>query len=202
MKRYAFATLWLALLGQALWMIGASIAAHALGDKVLDDSVSVIGFAAFAATGGRVRWLAAALRVLIALAFLASVADRFGLLGPPGASGVGWGDFAHFIAYTRTVNAFVPASWAPTLAGLATLGEATLGMALLLGVRLRLAALGSAALLLLYGTAMTLSLRIGAQFAYAVCVLFAGAWSLAASDASALSLDGHTARRALRAVHP
>jgi len=202
MKRYAFAALWFALLGQALWMTGTSIASHALGDKVLYDSVIVVGFAAFAAKGGRLRWLAAALRILIALAFLASVADRFGLLGPPGTSGVGWGDFAHFIAYTRTVNAFLPANWAPALAGLATLAEAALGLALLLGVRLRLAALGSAVLLLLYGTAMTLSLGVGAQFAYAVCVLSAGAWSLAASDASALSLDGHTARRALRAAHP
>ncbi len=202
MKRYAFATLWLALLAQALWMIGTGIAAHAFGDKVLYDSVIVVGFAAFAATGERARWLAAALRVLIALAFLASVADRFGILGPPGASGVGWGDFAHFIAYTRTVNAFLPANWAPALAALATLAETTLGLALLLGVRLRLAAIGAAALLLLYGTAMTLSLGIGAQFAYAVCVMCVGAWSLAVSDASALSLDGHTARRALRAVRP
>lgn len=202
MKRYAFAALWLALLGQALWMIGIGIASHALGDKTVYDGVIVGGFAAFAAMGGRVRWLAAALRILIALAFLASVADRFGLFGPPGAPGVGWGDFAHFIAYTRTVNAFLPTDWAPTLAVLATLGEAALGLALLLGVRLRLAAFGAAILLLLYGIAMTLSLGIGAQFAYAVCVLSAGAWSLAVSDASALSLDGRTARRTLRAAHP
>lgn len=202
MKRYAFAALWLALLGQALWMIGAGIASRALGDKAVYDSAIVIGFAALAATGGRVRWLAAALRVLVALTFLGSVADRFGLFGPPGTPGVSWGDFAHFIAYTRTVNAFLPANWAPTLAVLATLGEAALGLALLLGVRLRLAALGTAGLLLIYAIAMTLSLGPGAQFAYAVCVLSAGAWSLAASDATALSLDGRAARRTLRAAHP
>ncbi len=131
MQRYAFAALWLALLGQALWMLGTAIVAHAPSDKALYDGVLVAVFAALAATGGRVRWLAAALRMLVGLVLLGSVADRCGLFGPPGAPGVSWGDFAHFVAYTRVVNAFLPAGWAPALAALATAGEMTLGFALL-----------------------------------------------------------------------
>ena len=195
MKRRAFAALWLALLGQVLWMLGRSITTHAPGDKALYDSAIVLAFVALAATGGRVRRLAAALRILVGLAFLGSVADRFGLFGPAGASGVSWGDFAHFVAYTRAVNAFLPVGWAPALAALATLGEATLGFALLLGVRPQLAARGATALLLLFAIAMAASLGFAAPFPYAVWVLAAGAWALATIDASALGLDAYLARR-------
>src|SRR5437899_12739196 len=34
--------------------------------------------------------------------FLSAVADRFGLWGPHGAKNVSWGDFAHFVEYTRS----------------------------------------------------------------------------------------------------
>lgn len=201
-KRYAFAALWLALLAQVLWMFGQSLMTHALGEKAVYDSAIVVAFAAFAATGGRVRWLTAALRILVGIAFLVSVGDRFGLLGPPDGPGVSWGDFAHFVAYTHTVNAFLPTGWAPMLAVLATLGEVALGFALLLGVCVPHAARGAAILLVLFGVAMTLSLGIGAQFEYAVGVLAAGAWTLSTVDAMAFGLDGLLARRLPWAVRP
>jgi putative oxidoreductase len=202
MKRCAFAALWLALLGQVLWMLGRYVTTHAPGDKTLYDGAIVLAFVALAATGGRMRRLAAALRILVGLAFLGSVADRFGLFGRTGAPGVSWGDFAHFVAYTRAVNAFLPAGWAPALAMLATLGEAMLGLALLLGVRPQLAARGATALLLLFAIAMAVSLGLTAPFPYAVWVLATGAWALATIDASALGLDAYLTRRIPHARPP
>ena len=49
----------------------------------------------------QIRWLAVwLLRVALAFSFLSAVADRFGLWGPFGVAGVGWGDFERFTAYT------------------------------------------------------------------------------------------------------
>lgn len=38
-------------------------------------------------------------RIALAAAFLSAVADRFGLWGPPGATGVAWGDLKNFNDY-------------------------------------------------------------------------------------------------------
>ena len=202
MKRYAFGLLVAALLVQVGWMIGDSLVWHAPGGKLLYDLVLVALFAAFAASFGRWRWLNVVVRVAVALAFLLSVADRFGLFGAPGAPGVGWGDWAHFVAYTRQVNGFLPASFAPVLAVLATIAEITLGGALLLGVRIPLAALGAAALTLIYAVAMTISLPVAAQFQYAVLVFSTGSLALATVDASLLGLERLVALRAPREGSP
>lgn len=83
--------------------------------------------AALAVTGGRVRWVATVARLIIGLAFFENVIDRLGVLGPPGATGVSWSDFQHFIAYTAQVNAFAPAAIVPALAVMATIAEGTVG---------------------------------------------------------------------------
>src|SRR5437016_11159934 len=41
-------------------------------------------------------------RFALGASFLSAVADRFGLWGPHGAKNVSWGDFAHFVEYTRS----------------------------------------------------------------------------------------------------
>lgn len=146
-----------------------------------------------ALTNGRVRWIATILRVLIALAFLQAVGDRFGLFGGPGTPGVSWGDFAHFIAYTGKVNSFLPRAIIPALAVLATIAEIAFGLTMLLGIFIRSAAIGSAVLLFLFATAMTISGL--SQFAYAVYLMSAGALSLATVDASFLSVDALTRPR-------
>src|SRR5262245_42570834 len=96
MRRYAFAALWITLFVQVGWMVLDHLATHAWYLVVL-----VAGSAALAVTLGRRPWITVALRVLLGLDFLGSVADRFGLLGPPGAAGVSWGDFGHFVIYTH-----------------------------------------------------------------------------------------------------
>ena len=195
MGRYAFATLWLALGAQILWMAGQWVWDDGPAGKFLYDGVILAAFAGLVLTRGRVRWLNGGLRVLIGVTFLGSVADRFGLLGAPGAAGVSWGDFDHFVTYTRSVNAFLPASWATVLAVLATVCETVLGLLLVIGFRSRVTAAGSALLLFVFGTAMILSLGVGAQFDYAVAVLAAGAWVMTTVDVSALALGSWRLRR-------
>ncbi len=100
-----------------------------------------------------------------------------------------WGDFAHFVAYTRTMTTFLPAGLAAPLAVLATVAEITLGVALLLGMRLRLAALGSAVLLAIYAVCMTITLPLAQQFHYTVFVLATCMLTLATLDGTPLTLD-------------
>ncbi len=95
-------------------------------------------------------WPARYARVALAAAFLSAVASRLGLLGTGN-------DFAAFERSTAEVNAFLPAAWAPFLARAATVAETGLGVGLLVGWRLEGVALGAAALLAVFGTAMALS---------------------------------------------
>jgi uncharacterized membrane protein YphA (DoxX/SURF4 family) len=92
-------------------------------------------------------------RLALGAAFLSGIASRFGLWG----KGVGYGDFAHFEAYTAQVNAFMPASTIPFLAWSATLAELVLGLALVAGFKPRWTAFASAALLAVFGLAMAVS---------------------------------------------
>jgi uncharacterized membrane protein YphA (DoxX/SURF4 family) len=83
----------------------------------------------------------------------------------------------------------LPASFAPLLAVLATIFEATFAVALLLGIRIRQTSAGAAILLCLFGTAMMASGLVESQFSYAVFVLASGAWLISVTDASVMSFD-------------
>lgn len=191
MNRYATAVLWLALAVQATWVILNSLALHRSPGLDVLGVIILATFTAFAAfhSHRRWRWLTVIVRTLMAADFLLAVGDRFGVLGPPGAAGVAWGDFTHFVDYTRSMTTFLPGNLAPTLAVLATIAEITLAAALLLGVRLQRAALGAALLLAVYGTSMTISLPAAEQFHYNVFVLGAGMLTLATLTRSPLTMD-------------
>ena len=188
MKRIAFEALWLTLAIECIYVVFARLVLRANWSHLTQPLVFIALFGLLAATQGKIRWIAALLRALIGIEFTLSVADRFGLLGGPG-SGAAWGDFAHFVAYTRQVNAFLPASFAPLLAVLATICETTLGIMLIVGIRIPYVARAAAVLLCLFGSAMTASGLIESQFFYAVFVLAAAAWAISNIDASWLSLD-------------
>ncbi|HEY3609791.1 MAG TPA: DoxX family membrane protein [Pseudonocardiaceae bacterium] len=191
MKRYAVVVLVLALAEQVVWDLLDVVSLHrAPGPDAIGLFIVVVS-AVFAVThrNPRWRWLTVVVRLVMATEFLLAVADRFGILGPAGSPGTSWGDFTHFVAYTRTMTTFLPAGLAPTLAVLATVAEITLGSALLLGVRLRLAALGSAVLLGTYALCMTATLPLAQQFHYTVFVLAAGMLTLATVDRTPLTLD-------------
>lgn len=119
-----------------------------------------------------VLWFA---RLALSAAFLSGIASRFGWYG----AGVGYGDFAHFEQYTAQVNAFAPAWTIPFLAWAATVAEAGLGIALLVGRKLRVVAYGSAFLLFTFGLAMTISFGIKEPLDYSVFSAAAAALLLA-----------------------
>ena len=85
-----------------------------------------------------------------------------------GAANVGYGDFAGFVRYTAKVNSFMPPSTIPFLAWAATIAEFFFGIALILGIWHVWVALGSAVLLILFGTAMAISFGIKSPLDYSV----------------------------------
>jgi len=116
-------------------------------------------------------------RLALGAAFLSAVASRFGL----------WrngNDFAAFVRWTAEVNSFLPASFAPWLAGAATVAEISCGTALLVGFQTRRAALASAALLALFGTAMAISYGPKEPLDYSVFSASAAALLLAVAAAA------------------
>lgn len=98
------------------------------------------------------------------------------------------------MAYTFQVNAFVPVSWAPALAGLATVLEALLGGCLLLGASTRVAAICTGLLLLTFAFAMTVSFGPKPAQNYSVWSAAAAAGLLACMPDYAWSVDAWRAR--------
>lgn len=125
------------------------------------------------------------LRLALAAAFLSAVADRFGLWGANGASGVAWGDFAHFQAYTAHLLPFLPEPLVGPAAWTATGAEVLLALALLVGYRVRVAAGASAVLLLLFALGMILGDGIKSPLDASVFSASAGALLLSVSPRAA-----------------
>lgn len=200
-RRLANLALWIALVVQAIWLLLQRFAHHAGWHSLEQPAVFFALFLILALAGKRMSWYPLIIRIFLAYEFGAAVADRLGWLGPPG-SGVGWGDFAHFVAYTHRVNAFLPMRFAFPLAVIATVAESTFTVTLLLGILTRLSCLGAAILICLFGAAMTVSGLSSGQFHYAVFVLAAGAWYLSSIDPTWLSIDRWWSRGGSRARHP
>ncbi len=118
------------------------------------------------------------LRLALSFAFLSAVADRFGLWGAPGAPGVAWGDWPHFMKYFSRLNPLLPETLHSLVAGLATAAEALLGVGLLLPWW---TAAASGALLVSFALAMTFVLGPKAPLDYSVWTAAAGAFLLAAT---------------------
>ncbi len=108
-------------------------------------------------------------RIALGSAFLSAVGSRLGLYGGPS------GHFTRFIQYTAEVNSFMPAASIPTLAVCATIAESTLGILLILGLWPRWVALGAAALLAIFATAMAISFGIKSPMDYSVFSASSGA---------------------------
>jgi uncharacterized membrane protein YphA (DoxX/SURF4 family) len=182
-RRFAFALLWLAAIAQVAWMLFHHFRLQESWGSMWYPLTLAVPFLLLALTGGRIRWIASMLRLPLAFAFLEAVADRLGLLGSSGP-GVAWREF---VDYTAKINPLLPSAVIPVVAVLATICEISFGLGLLFGVKIRFVALGAAALLFLFGTAMTTSGF--SQFAYGVYLMAAGALALSTVDASLLSLD-------------
>jgi uncharacterized membrane protein YphA (DoxX/SURF4 family) len=195
-RKWALAALWVALAVQIVWMTGLVFPEPGDGELGAFDVVVVVICGSLALTSARVPWLATVARLWIAVMLLGSVADRFGLLGEPGAAGVSWGTWSSFVDYTREVTTFLPGSPAPTLAVAATVTELVLGAGLLAGFRISWMALFTTALLTTYGIAMSISLGLESPFPYNVWVLGAASLVLVWSDSSRFSVDRRLSRSA------
>lgn len=118
------------------------------------------------------------LRWSLGLTFLSACADRFGLWGPPGSKYAVWGDWAHFVGYSATLNWFLPASLQSPIAWTATIAELSFAFALMAGLYLRWVAYGSGMLLILFALAMTFSAGIKTPLNSSVFVDAGAAWLL------------------------
>jgi uncharacterized membrane protein YphA (DoxX/SURF4 family) len=107
--------------------------------------------------------------------FLSAVASRFGLWGRFGS------DWAHFLKYAGEVNWYLPASMIPAVAMASTALEIAFGFLLVLGWKVRPAALGSAGLLAIFALAMA-SGDPKSPFDYSVFSAAFGALTLAATE--------------------
>ncbi len=123
-------------------------------------------------------------RVALGAAFLSAVADRFGIRGEVGDPNVAWGSWDRFEAYTATLVWYLPAMLVPVAAWTATLAEALLGAALLIGVKLREVALASGVLLTIFALSMAAAMGVKAPLDFSVFTAAAAAFYLATESRS------------------
>jgi hypothetical protein len=123
-------------------------------------------------------------RLALAAGFLSAVADRSGVWGRAGDPQIAWGDWSHFVAYTATLNWFLPATLVPTVAAVATIAEVVLAVLLLVGYRVVWTGTASGILLLLFALAMTAALGPKAPLDYSVYAAAAAAFLVAANSST------------------
>lgn len=136
------------------------------------------------------------LRIAIGTGYLVFGLDRLGVWGPYGSKHVAWGDWAHFVAYSRKVMSFLPVSLADILAALATGAEILFGALLIAGWLTRPAAIGSGILALLFALSMAISFGIVSPLTYSVFTLSAGSFLLATVENYRWSLDNLIIKKA------
>ncbi|SHG79829.1 DoxX family membrane protein [Flavobacterium johnsoniae] len=129
------------------------------------------------------------LRIVLAITMLSAVADRFGIWGAPGSNEVAWGNWENFVVYTQTLNPFATKSVAEILGSIATFFEVLLSLLLLFGFKTRIAALGTAFLMLLFALAMAISVSVKAPFDYSVLTSAAAALLLSTIGKTVFAVD-------------
>jgi uncharacterized membrane protein YphA (DoxX/SURF4 family) len=117
-------------------------------------------------------------RFALAASFLSAVADRFGIWGAAGSGQVAWGNFEAFINYTGTLLPFLPRAGVVVCAYVATGTEVLLAIALVFGVQLRIAAIASGILLLMFALSMTFFTGPEGPLSYSVWTAAAAAFLL------------------------
>jgi putative oxidoreductase len=132
------------------------------------------------------------LRLALATGFLSAVASRLGFWGSQSSR---WDEF---IKYVGQVNSFAPKSMIPFLAVASTTLETGFAILLLIGFKIRWAAIGASLLTLLFALEMTYSFSVKEPLDYSVFAFSAGAFLLSTMTAYPLSIDqsiqSHSAR--------
>jgi uncharacterized membrane protein YphA (DoxX/SURF4 family) len=119
------------------------------------------------------------LRISLALAYLSAVADRFGLWGPSGTSGVTWGNYQNFLGYTASLMAWLPEGLTHFLGHVATGLEVILAILMLTGIKVKESAYVSAALLMSFVFTMSTSYGVKSAMDYSVLTAAAASFALA-----------------------
>lgn len=129
------------------------------------------------------------LRIALGIGFLVPVSDRLGLLGPFGGRNIEWGNWDNFINYTGTLMPFLDKPAVNIMGIIATLSEAALGILLIIGLKTRLAAIGSCLLTLIFAVSMSVFLGIKAPINFATFPFCAASLLLATIPAYQWSID-------------
>ena len=119
------------------------------------------------------------LRLALGIGFILPVMDRFGWLGAPGSPTVGWGNWSVFLDYTNSLMPYLTRPVANVMAILATAGELVFAVLLIVGYKIKLAAIGSFLLTLAFALSMLIFANYRAPFNYSVFVVSASSLLLA-----------------------
>ena len=138
----------------------------------------------------RIRIVRIALRLSLAAAFLSAVADRFGWWAPFGQGN--WGSMGAFADYTHQLVPFASGWLLTVIVWAATATETTLGVLLLTGWRPKLVGAATCLVLIIFGTAMAVSLGMESPLSYSVFSAASAAAAYAIVDPTSLSNDIET----------
>lgn len=135
------------------------------------------------------------LRIALAAGFLSAVASRLGFWGTHSS---GW---SNYLSYVKQVNSFAPEGFIPLLAVSSTILESTFAVLLLIGYKIRFAAIGSCLLTLSFAMAMAISFGVKEPLDYSVFAFSAGALLLSTFEDIPWSLDEFIQNRKANAPH-
>lgn len=119
------------------------------------------------------------MRLALAFTLLAAIADKFGYLGEPNTPNILWGDWDAYVSYLHTLVPFTSKSLTEMLATVATVVEGALALMLLVGLKVRWAAIGVGIYSLLLALASVASIGVKAPFTYSLFVICAAGFLLA-----------------------
>lgn len=134
----------------------------------------------------RIKIIKLFLRLSIGIGFLSAVADRFGFWSKEVSA---WGNWDNFIAYTQSLNPWIPQSFIPFIGWSSTLLEMAFALCLIIGFKTSLIAKLSGWLLLIFALAMTFTRGIKPPLDYSVFAASAGAFGLSLIEEKFLEVD-------------
>ncbi|NEM97001.1 DoxX family protein [Pontibacter burrus] len=130
------------------------------------------------------------LRISLAFTMLAAVADKLGYWGEPGTAGVLWGDWDAYIDYVAKLLPYLSGGLAEKAGTVSTLIELMLALMLLFGLKVRWAAIGTAAYTFVTAALMLLSQGPKIPLNYSLFVVLAAALLLACCPIYKFTLHG------------
>lgn len=131
------------------------------------------------------------LRLALGIGFILPVMDRFGWLGAPDSPTVGWGNWSIFVDYTHSLMPYLSRTMANVMGIIATAGELIFGLLLIIGYKIKLAAIGSFLLTLAFALSMLIFANYRAPFNYSVFVVSTSSLVLASLPGYKWSIGGY-----------